>query len=359
MYEALTYDFILSRMLGRIPNTVDKREGSIIYDALAPAAAELAQMYIELDINLSLSFADTATGEYLTRRAAEFGVLRYPATRVRRRGLFYANNDVPLNVPVGSRYSIEDVTYTVLSSLGTGQFVLEAQTPGAIGNQYYGPLLPIDYVNDLARAELAEVLVPGDDEESDEALRQRFTEVVTEPAFGGNVADYKQTIGAIDGVGAVKVFPVWQGGGTVKATIIASNWSVPAPALVDSVQTVIDPTVNSGQGIGTAPIGHRVTIAGVQQVTVNVVTRLTLADGMAPVQVQADVEAAIAVYLLELRRDWANQTQLVVRTAQIDARILQVQGVVDVYDTALNGNTNNVTLGQEEIPVMGTVTING
>ncbi|MBW7458395.1 phage tail protein, partial [Paenibacillus sepulcri] len=74
MYELATFDAILSRMLGRISDSIDKREGSIIYDACAPAAAELAQMYIELDINYHLSFADTASGEYLTRRTTEFGV---------------------------------------------------------------------------------------------------------------------------------------------------------------------------------------------------------------------------------------------------------------------------------------------
>ena len=41
MYEDITYEVILKRMLDRIPSTMDKREGSIIYDALAPAAIEL------------------------------------------------------------------------------------------------------------------------------------------------------------------------------------------------------------------------------------------------------------------------------------------------------------------------------
>ena len=40
----MTYEEILQRMLGRVPNTIDKREGSLIYTALAPAAAELIQM---------------------------------------------------------------------------------------------------------------------------------------------------------------------------------------------------------------------------------------------------------------------------------------------------------------------------
>ena len=48
MYEDVTYEEILKRMLDRVPSDVDKREGSIVYDALAPAAVEIQLMYTEL-----------------------------------------------------------------------------------------------------------------------------------------------------------------------------------------------------------------------------------------------------------------------------------------------------------------------
>ena len=43
MYERETYEEILKRLLAKVPSNVDKREGSVIWDALAPAAAEIAQ----------------------------------------------------------------------------------------------------------------------------------------------------------------------------------------------------------------------------------------------------------------------------------------------------------------------------
>ena len=42
MYEEMTFEAILERMLNRIPDSLDKREGSVIYDAIAPAALEIA-----------------------------------------------------------------------------------------------------------------------------------------------------------------------------------------------------------------------------------------------------------------------------------------------------------------------------
>lgn len=357
MYEHMTFDLILDRMLSRVPDTIDKREGSLIYDACSPAAAELAQMYIELDVNYNLSFVDTASGEYLSRKTAEFGVNRLPATPAERKGLFYNSANALMDVPVGTRFSIEDLTFVAKEKISTGTYKMTCETPGAVGNEQFGQLLPIDYVAGLSRGVLSDVLVPGEDEESDDALRERFYDAVNEPAFGGNVADYKQRINAIPGVGATKVYPVWQGGGTVKCTIIAADWTPPSQTLVDEVQTIIDPTVNSGKGFGQAPIDHVVTIAGVTGLTINVETTLTLAAGVTPGQVQADVEAAIASYLLELRKDWSNQQQLIVRTAQIDSRIITVAGVEDIAGTTLNGSAANLTLGTDEVPQLGTVTI--
>ncbi|WP_342592580.1 baseplate J/gp47 family protein [Cohnella thailandensis] len=316
-------------------------------------------MYIELDINYNLSFADTASGDDLSRRTAEFGVNREPATPAHREGRFYGAGDVLMDVPIGGRYSINDVNYVVSSKISTGVFSLECETAGTIGNQYFGTLLPIQFVAGLSRADLGAVLVPGDDEETDDALRTRYYEEVNNPSFGGNVADYKQTIGRMDGVGGVKVYPVWQGGGTVKCTIIASDWSIPSAPLVAEVQTAMDPTVNSGTGIGMAPIGHKVTIAGVSAMTVNTVTTVTLASGTTVGQVQAPIETAIGEYMLGLRKSWAGQEQLVVRVALIEAAILTVPGVVDVTGTTLNGSAANLTLGQDQIPMRGTVTING
>ncbi len=38
MYEEMSFEAIMERCLGRVATSVDKREGSIIYDAIAPAA---------------------------------------------------------------------------------------------------------------------------------------------------------------------------------------------------------------------------------------------------------------------------------------------------------------------------------
>ena len=111
MYEEVTYESILERMLEKVPDNMDKREGSIIYDALAPAAVELQLMYIELDVILKETFADTASRDYLLRRAEERGITPKAATKAILKGVF-----TPLDIELseGERFSCDSLNYRVL-----------------------------------------------------------------------------------------------------------------------------------------------------------------------------------------------------------------------------------------------------
>ena len=80
---------------------MDTREGSVIYDALAPAAVELTNAYIEADIILNESFADTASRYYLIKRAAKRGLIPYSATYAVVKGRF-TPSDLP--IPIGASF---------------------------------------------------------------------------------------------------------------------------------------------------------------------------------------------------------------------------------------------------------------
>lgn len=205
MFEIQTYETILKRALARVPNDVDKRQGSIIWDALAPACVELTQMYIELDNLLQLTFAETSYGQWLEKRTSEMGIHRESATKAIRLGLFYDGNKNLMNIPLESRFNIEDLNYIAVKKISTGQYEMECEEVGIYGNQLYGSMIPIDNINKLGRAELADVLVPGEDEEQDATLYARYEEAVNTTPYGGNIADYKRKVKAMEGVGDCKV----------------------------------------------------------------------------------------------------------------------------------------------------------
>ncbi len=94
-------------------------------------------------------------------------------------------------------------------------------------------------------------------------------------------------------MGAVKVFPVWNGGGTVKIVFVNSDWGIPSSDLVNSVQTVVDPVQNQGVGDGIAPIGHVVTVEGVTGTTINVSFTLTFSGSATWSTVETSVKKAI------------------------------------------------------------------
>ncbi len=353
--EYYEYETILERMLNNVPDDIDKREGSIIYDALAPAALELANMYVTLKNSFDLIFVDTAVDEYLDRIANQAGLTRYDAKKSIRKGIFRNANNTLMDIPLNSRFTIEDLTFKVIEKISTGEYKLECETTGTVGNSISGNLMPIEYIQDLATATIEDILVSGEDEESDDELRQRYIESVTSPAFAGNITDYRNTVRDIDGVGDLKVIPVWNGGGTVKLIILDSTYSIPSNTLIDTIQETVFPL--HSDSIGIAPIGHNVTVSKAIGVTINVNTEITLQEGYTIESLKDEIDEVVESYLLELRKKWSNSENIIVRVSQLETRILGVEGVLDIENTLINSQSSNLQLNFDEVPILGEVVI--
>lgn len=354
MYEDMTYEVILNRALNRVPDGIDKREGSMIYTALAPACAELAQMYIQLDVVLNETFADTASREYLIKRATERGITPKEATKAIAKGVFN------LDVGVGMRFGIGAFRYTTTERISAGVYKMECEMAGSAPNGSTGQLIPVDYISGLTSAELTEILVPGDDEEDTEVFRSRYYGSIDSQAFGGNRADYKKKVLELDGVGAVKIYRATDvsgsvSGGNVLIVILNSNYRKPSEELVNSIQTVLDPTENSGDGVGLAPMWHFVKVLAANETVINIETTITYSSGYSYADIQSYVEAAIDAYLLSLAKSWQEETTLVVRVSQIEHALLGITGILDITGTTINGSTSNLELNENAIPVRGTM----
>ncbi|MDE7281911.1 MAG: baseplate J/gp47 family protein [Ruminiclostridium sp.] len=397
MYEEVTVEGILSRMLGRVSDKLDKREGSVIADSLSPAAMEIMALYIELERVLKEGFGDSASREFLALRCRERGIVPYPAEKAQAKGVFE-----PKSVDVlGKRFSAGEVNFTAAEKMSDGVYRMECETAGREGNRFFGEMIPIDYVEGLERAELVEILIPGEDEEDTEDLRKRYFASFDEKAFGGNVQDYIEKTNAISGVGSVKVKRVWNDdlrpaemipseavekwyslvkgtlsgeskkwleavflaakdkklttGGTVLLTVLNSDFGTASDTLVQAVQRAVDPDEYSGEGYGFAPIGHIVKVKSAEGVNVRVSTEIVFEEGYSWDNLKDAVEGAVSDYLLELRKAWADEPYLIVRVSQIDTRILGIKGVVDVGNTLINGSADNLVLGEYQVPVLDSV----
>ena len=361
----------------------------MLWDGVAPAMAEVALLYLGLDFVLQATYISSAPREYLIKRAAERGLSPKPASAA----VFRAEFDV--EVPVGSRFSCQDLNFVLTGKLADGwQAVCE--TPGSLANSYAGQLIPIDYINGLTRAELVELLIPGDDEEETEAFRQRVLDSLQAQAFGGNQADYRAQVLAIPGVGGVKVYPVWNGSlrpaelipnAAVQSWYAVNIDSLPAEAaawlqavyraaadklltvggavrlvimaaeLIDRVQEIIDPEQNAGEGLGLAPIGHVVKVEGVQAELVDVELHLTYLPGWDWAAAQSYILAVVDAYFAELAAGWPESDFLTVRISLIESRILAgcAAMVADIGGTRINGQEANLQLAADSIPKRGDV----
>lgn len=358
MFEDKTFESLLDDKLRQVDNKYDKREGSVIYDALAPNSAEDAQVYITLAWMFAQQHGETADREYLLKIAYDTrGLTPLEATYAKLKGVFNTSIDI------GARFTLDGLTYAVTELLNDAEhsYILQCETLGTEGNRHLGTLIPINYIAGLTSAELTEVIVHARDDEDTEVFRQRWRDSFNSKAFGGNKADYKDKIKEIEGVGGVKVDRATNAsgqkvGGYVRCTVISSNYDVPSAELINSIQTVIDPEQNQGDGDGLAPIGAVVNIRAVTGFPIDVSATLTYDSGYSFEAVKSKIQAAIDGYFLELCKAWENDTAgLIVRIARLESAILDVEGVLDITDTTLNGGTQNITLDAYSIPVRGDV----
>ena len=354
MFETQTYERILNRALRLVSTDVDKREGSLIMNAIAPVSAEHANIYFLLDELIRNGYADTAIREYLILRCKERGITPYSATKAILKGKFN------MEISIGSRFNLNELNYKAIAFIeekeGSYYYQMECETAGTQGNKYFGALGSIEYIDKDLEGNLVELLIPAEDEEATEDLRKRYFNSFDSSSFGGNKQDYKEKVNALDGVGGNIPIPVWNGGGTVKLIIIDNEYNVASPTLVQAVQEAIDPSPQ-GTGSGIAPIGHTVTVVSATEKPIDIAFSLVLSDGYTWDTVKGAVTEAIEAYLLERRIVWeTEEKEHVVRVAQIETRLLNIDGVTDISNTTLNGVEGNLTLSVEELPVLGGVT---
>ena len=369
--EAQNFDYWLNLMLDNVPNDIDKREGSIIYDALAPAAMVNAQQSLSLATIIRETYIKTAQGEFLDYRAVEHGTNRYAATNTEVKARFNDDDGNPVNVNVGDRFaSIAEspIFYTVIKANDDGTAEMQAEEAGTYANSYLGQVLPVTPNDNLAWAEIIEITIPARDEESDDHLRDRLLNTNLWVAYGGNVADYLDMTSKIHDVGATQVYPVWNGPGTVKLVILNNDLMPASPTLVKKVKEEIDPEDKETQGYGLAPIDHRVTVTTVETLTVNVQINALLDAQHVTSNIEQQIKNVLSKFFTELRQNWAtiNPTTgrgytLTIFRSRILSKIMQIEGVVNANLPILNGAEKDISLifnnQVSQLPVLGEVTV--
>jgi Uncharacterized homolog of phage Mu protein gp47 len=337
-----TFEKVMEDMLARIPDDLDKTQGSIIWDALAPAALEINAMYLKLGDVFRLAFIRTSVGEHLTELSFQFGVNRLFATKTIREAIFN------INVAMGTRFSLadSDLNFVVKEKRGA-VYHLECETAGSEANYAQGSLLPIDFISGLTNTMLGDIVILGEDEETDESLRERTITHITKPQQDGNIDQYLQWATEFTGIGNATVIPLWNGSNTVRVVITDVEGNTASSELVQNFQKFLDPGAE-GKGEGKAPIGAIVTVASATAQHINITIKIALNVG----HTLADAETAIKTVLEQYVKKATTQRSFKKYEA---ASIIDALKEVD-YIVSFNGN-DIVPLNASSIFTLGTLAV--
>lgn len=346
LFENVTPEDILERVLSRMDADLQTREGSYAYDQAAPISFEIWRVLMTLDELIEAFYVNENSGKYLDAHARLFALSRREGARAAAK-MTYTGKDGTV-IPAGTVFyaggalEFHTTAQTVIQD-GAAQGWLLAEQAGAMGN------VPAGAIDQMARTIPglekfeSEAAQGGADPESDADLFQRLDEKRKRPPTSGNEAHYKEWALSVDGVGAVRVTPLWRGPGTVLVLIAGFDRRPVDAAIVADCARYIQTQ---------RPVGADVTVASAVAVEVDVAARVVLTPTASLPAVTAAFTALLDGYLAQ-----AAFEEFTVYATRVGALLMAVDGVVDYEGLTLNGSEENLALEQNGVPVRGRVVL--
>lgn len=344
-----TAEEILQSLLNQISDNYQKSVGFPMYDILNAFAIASEPIYTILERTAKELDADNLTGVFLDRFIGQRkGLIRKPAT--------YASVSLTITgsgiIHKGDLFQTESgLTFEAVETKEinqTGQVLAKCTVSGAIGNVLSGEIntisasiLGILGVRNEQKAE------GGYDAEKDDDFRERYYKALREPATSGNVYHYEQWAKEVAGVGKVKVIPRHKGANTVKIVIINSSNQPADYSLVTSVQNYIDPE-GRGEGRGKAPIGAECLVVSATATTIDISVRIR---GASDETTKSIIRKKVRDYFASVafKEDYISY-------AKVANVILNTEGVNDIENLRLNSKSDNITVPELSVAVLGVMT---
>lgn len=343
-----TKDKILNRMLTSLPTDYDKTEGGLFFDTLSPISFEIEEVYKYLDMRFKNTFPETAEGEYLDLIVKEIDIHRKGATHsvgvVKISGV--EGTVVPKGTKINSDSFIYETTEEKIINGGSVNIPARSVEKGSKYNVPAGAIkfFPITIPN-LNSVINEEPFIDGYDTESDGNLLERYLTKIREPQTSGNIYDYKKWAKEVEGVGDVKVFPLWNGNGTVKVAII-SDEKLPAD---EELRKRAENYINEYR-----PIGANVTVVSADALNISITVSVKVGDEVNQEELKEKIHNSIQAYIKKIAF-----TDKIISFAKIGYQILSVNRVLDYKDLNINGSSSqtNITIPDTSIAVLSSIEI--
>ena len=292
-----TFTYLINECLANVDDKFDKREGSIIYDALAPACYVLAGYYDNLNNAIKQCYGTMATGDNLDEITNSLGVNRIEGTNAYLwLYIDYSAVGVTDSALVGEKF------HFAMADGSEWEFVIKMYDPNnaktfkclssIVGNwdTLLNSRLNNYAISDNSILNEAEVDKSdgsytdnnyGKDDETDEELRTRYLEYLAYNRFGGNFTDYlalteiaPSLLSGVDDTGnyAYNMGVIRGSQLNVYMWLCKHYTDTGEYVAVDSdtisnIKEELDPTTVTGKGLGYVPIGHLLNVGSMTVVT--------------------------------------------------------------------------------------------
>lgn len=363
-------DDIHEKMLNNLPDDIDKSEGGFPWDFTRPTAIELSEVkeYTLVEVLKSM-FPVTCEESYiLDFHSEERGIVRRES--VNASGYVSVTGKPGLIIPLGYGFSTnadddgntidfvstEEVT---IDSLGNAKIPIEATEGGSESN--VGANVVVLHTGDETGELLEDItsvsndnpITGGLDEESDDTLRERIVtyDRSQSNSFIGNPSDYKRWAMSVAGVGAVTVISAEDTSGTVKIVILDQNGDPASKSIQDDVYDYIMSPNDKDSRL--APINAVLSIVTPVTLKINISAKVYL-KGIELKDVESTFRNKVQEYLLNNALE-----DLIVRVSAISDLLYSIDGVYDYENVTINGYSKNLTIDSGQVPVLGTITLEG
>lgn len=335
---------IQSDLLNEMPSTYSKIKGCWLWEMFKAFAIKIFELLQLLNDTASKLNIENLQGDELDAYVKQWTDLeRKPAQRasgyidVTGNGIIYS----------GTLVAADSVQYEIMSDVevnGTVSVPIVAVEAGESGNADINTVTTMITSNTNVKSITnLKPIEGGTDEETDDALRDRYYIRLSMPATSANKAHYILWARECSGVGGAKAVRDNTVKNKVNVYICDDNGDVADEVTVKLVQDYIDPNIN-GDGSGTAPVGAicQVYSAGIKSVDVRGTVQL---DGtLESIDVLENIKSAIEKHLSQIN---FQKTEL--SYARLLNIILGCEGVNDITDFKLNNGYVNISCLETEI----------
>lgn len=318
-------------------------EGSFKRDIINATSEEFKNAYFELDLIKDAVFAGTSWGEYLTAKCSDFGIDRKLA--VKAHGEVTVKGTQNAWIPVNSLfqstsgYKFYTTVESYIGDSGSVIIPIEAEKPGTEYNLEANTitLIPMS-IGGVSAVNNDKPTIDGFEEESDEALYQRYSDFIRLPATSGNIYHYNLWATSISGVGGCRIKDLVNGPGTVGVAIVDSNGDKASPDLINKVKAYIELK---------RPVGAKIIVTTPETQTINITVNGLTGNG---------TEALFKEYLTKYFKLYGFK---MLKVSQADiVKQLFAAGYTDYNSILINNKSESVELN-DKLPKIGTVVLNG